>query len=133
MIEHVRTDTDFGIYRSISLLPISLITKEGPDKRCVLLKFIPYCPPTAYDSTSRAFELASLDELPVLDTLVLLPSTLTTILDGTNSCSTCDNQKQTRVWSYFHSKATKSDWGISKQHVLSPYHPTLRAGVKPFE
>lgn len=151
MIEHDWASKDQELYKSSGLLPVSLVGSATGTKRCILLKFVPHHRPEGVRSTSELFELAANtgwtypvctaqdfvfvamtggfampDQLPCLDNVVLLPSSLTTILPEPRHCTTCEDRSKPRQWNWVrttigNAELSRSSKGKSFSFPASPY------------
>jgi len=158
VVEHFWTESEVQIYRSSGLLPVSLTTTLPTSKKCILLRFVSHGLPRALNtSTSRLFELdmgSSIEipnctaqhfiyivmtggipgpnQLPDMDTVALLPSMQTTILDRLGPCI-CDSEDIPRERTAVRTKVLNADMKLRNEYVSFYQSPFLCAGVKPLQ
>ena len=158
MVEHEWTTTDQELYEASGLLPVSLVAGAAGAKRCILLKFIPHHRPEAVKSTSELFELAANtgwtfpvctaqdfvfvamtggfampDQVPCLDNIALLPSSLTTILPQSRACVTCEDKSRVREWNWVRTTIGGCELSRSSRGKLFsfPASPYIKSEAKP--
>ncbi|XP_014555183.1 hypothetical protein COCVIDRAFT_17198 [Bipolaris victoriae FI3] len=160
ILEHTWSIKDQELYRSSGLIPVSLTGSEMASKRCTLLAFIPHTISDTISSTSQYFELATNmgwsypactaqdfvfivmtggfqdpDQLPCLDTVVLMPSYQTTMLPEPRKCTTCENVDRARQWNWTKGRIQNHELGrASKGKAFSfPASPYLKPEAEPFK
>jgi hypothetical protein len=159
LLEHVWDADDVYLYETAGLLPVSLIQKPKQQRlRCILIRFMPHRQPTTCASTSQLFELAmqySFDipicpaqdfiyvattggipkpgQKPCLDSVVLLPSSSTSILGISRDCATCEDGNEPRAWTTLQHRIRTDELGGARKPFSLTQLPIINADAEPLK